>query len=385
MPNSPPYSALCLACGSKLARVRRNAADAAEGAPQAALRRYRCTSANCGWEGLLPRRGRRSRRMVRRRLWRDLRTLAVPVLALAGIGAAMAAVAWQAGLFTPRGVPAYARGQQYDGVPLPARHPLARHHARAEVQALSAPVSVAAPPTLALRHSCVWGKPGGNPYRGSVEQALRSAALPEEVIQSVVAQVRAGQAVDRLEIRNDGVRALGSGRVYNAQNIAMTYGETLCLGTRVNFVEGHMEPAALYEAATANGRVVAVMVPEVCGNVSVLGQSDTAAQKLTFSGAAGEQASAVRWMPAVLDSDRAGASAPLHASGAQDVPEPGTLACVLTALGVMGLLRHARQLHKRRSGGARPPVSDRAEGSPVRRWPDASDGRAWTSSANSSR
>ena len=204
MPSSSPYSSLCLACGSKLARVRRHDADTAEGVPQAAaLRRYRCTSAGCSWEGLLPRRVRRPRRLARRQLWRRLRALAVPVLALTGIVGAMAAVAWQAGLFTPRGVPAYARGQQYDGVPLPARHPLARHHARVEVQALSAPVSVAAPPTLALRHSCVWGKPGGNPYRGSVEQALRSAALPEEVIQSVLAQVGAGQAVDRLEIRND--------------------------------------------------------------------------------------------------------------------------------------------------------------------------------------
>ena len=343
MPKSSHYSALCLACGSKLARVCRHAADAAEGAPQAALRRYRCTRAGCSWEGLLPRRVRRSRRMARRRLWRQLRNLAVPALALAGIGAAMAAVAWQAGLFSPRGVPAYARGQQYDGAPLPVQHPLARHHARAEVQAQSAPVSVAALPPLALRHSCVWGKPGGNPYRGSVEQALRSAALPEEVIQSVLAQVGAGQAVDRLEIRNDGVHALGSGRVYNAQNIAMTYGDTLCLSTRVNFVEGHMERAALYEAAAANGRVVAVMVPEVCGNVSVLGQSDTANQKLSFSGGAGDQASAMRWMPAVLDSDPAGAAAPLRTSGAQDVPEPGTLACVLTALGLMGLLRRARR------------------------------------------
>ena len=86
---------------------------------------------------------------------------------------------------------------------------------------------------------------------------MRSAALPEEVVRCVAAQVRSGQAVDRLEIGNDGVRAVASGRVFSAQNIAMTYGKTLCLSTRVNFVAGDTESAALYEATTASGRVVA--------------------------------------------------------------------------------------------------------------------------------
>jgi hypothetical protein len=277
----------------------------------------------------------------------------VPTLALAGLGVAVAAVAWQAGLFTPRGARHFAPGEQHDGEPLPAAHALARHHAHAALEVAAAPVAspvsapsaaAAAPPagTLALRYSCVWGQPGANPYRGSVEQALRSAALPEEVVQSIAAQVRSGQAVDRLEIRSDGVRALGSGRVFNAQNIAMTYGRTLCLSTRVNFLPGHMEPAALYEATTASGRVVAVMVPEVCGNVSVLGQSDTArGYGAQWARGVGDDPRALRWMPAVLD----GPGTPAAAMGAhhgQEVPEPGTLACVLAALGAMGLVRWLR-------------------------------------------
>jgi hypothetical protein len=313
------------------------------------LRRYRCTAPACGWEGLVPRAARRPRSPIgvraARRLLRRWRSALIPALALLGLSAAVAAVAWQAGAFTPKPPQRYAPGEQHDGEPLPAAHALSRRHARAALQVAAEPTAAAKPSnTLALRHGCVWGQPGRNPYRGTVEQALRSAALPEEVVQSVAAQVRDGQPVDRLEIRNDGVHAVASGRVFNAQNIAMTYGKTLCLNTRVNFVAGHRESAALYEAVTASGRVVAVMVPEVCGNVSVLGQSDTAMRPgvLSARGAADDPA-AMRWMPAVLEGPGMTGSG-FVGRNAQDVPEPGTLACVLTALGLMGLLRGWRSL-----------------------------------------
>jgi hypothetical protein len=277
----------------------------------------------------------------------------VPALALLGLSAAVAAVAWQAGAFNPKPDRRYAPGEQHDGEPLPAAHALSRHHAHAALAAVAdaafAPASAAAgamaapPATLALRYSCVWGQPGRDPYRGTVEQALRSAALPESIVQSIAAQVRSGQPVDRLEIRNDGVHAVASGRVFNAQNIAMTYGKTLCLSTRVNFVAGHTESAALYEATTASGRTVAVMVPEVCGNVSVLGQSDTALRNgvLSARGAA-DDPNAMRWMPAVLEGPGTAGTGAAGRS-VQDVPEPGTLACVLAALGWLGLLRGLRR------------------------------------------
>ncbi len=339
----------CPNCHAPLARVRRRAEEK-QGVGAVGLRRYRCAAPGCAWEGLVPLAARRSHRSAvarrRRHVLRSLRSALIPTLALLGLGAAVAAVAWQAGLFAPgRGGRLYSPGEQHDGEPLPAAHALSRHHAHAALAAAADAASAAPPPnTLALRYSCVWGHPGGNPYRGTVEQALRSAALPEEVVQSIAAQVRSGQAVDRLEIRSDGVRAVASGRVFNAQNIAMTYGKTLCLSTRVNFVAGHMEPAALYEAITASGRVVAVMVPEVCGNVSVLGQSDTAVRNnvLSARGAgAVDDPNAMRWMPAVLEG--AGSAATAYGSHhVQDVPEPGTLACVLAALGVMGVLRWSR-------------------------------------------
>jgi hypothetical protein len=84
-------------------------------------------------------------------------------------------------------------------------------------------------------------------------------------------------------------------------------------------------------------------VPEVCGNVSVLGQSDTAVRNgvLSARGAA-DDPGAVRWMPAVLEGPGTSATGS-GGRNAQDVPEPGTLACVLAALGLMGLVRGLRQ------------------------------------------
>jgi PEP-CTERM motif len=267
----------------------------------------------------------------------------LPAVALFGFGGTLAAVAWQAGLFSAGAGTAYARGDHHEGEPLPGAHALARQHQRIEHKAAlprpaasDAPVPVTSPKLLSLRYGCVWGQPGRNPYRGDVEQALRSAALPEEVVRSVAAQVRDRQPVDTLEISNSGVRALGSGRVFDARNIALTYGTTLCLGSRVNFVEGHVEKAALYEAATADGRVMAVMVPEVCGNVSVLGQSDERVRYERLNGARADAADGARWMPAVLHGPQADGAA---AGSLHDVPEPGTLSCVLAALGALGVVR----------------------------------------------
>ena len=125
-------------------------------------------------------------------------------------------------------------------------------------------------------------------------------ALPAEVAREIARQVQADTPVDQLEISTAAIRATVSGRQFNPANVAMTYGTTLCLGTRVNFTAGHTEAAALYEAADHAGRIYAVMVPKVCGNVSVLGQL----KRKTMTGlstGAGPDDPELRCMPPVLD------------------------------------------------------------------------------------
>ena len=72
--------------------------------------------------------------------------------------------------------------------------------------------TVADGPPLRVRRHCAWGLPGRHPYRGSPEQALRTATLSPTVVRQIAADIRAGRRVDRVQIDNDGIRAKRSGR-----------------------------------------------------------------------------------------------------------------------------------------------------------------------------
>ena len=339
----------CTACGSALRRVRRLSGDGV----QRAVRRYACTSDACTWQGLLPRMPARRRAPVARRLRRALRAVAVPLAVAAGLSAGLAVAAWH-GLpqrAEPQDTPTLALGDHHDGAPLPPTHPLLLHVQQAAAvpaaasrtgaglsSLSSAGGAPSSSPLLSLRRGCVWGKPGRNPYRGTVEQALNMAALPAEVVREIARQVQAGTPVDQLEISTAAIRATASGRQFNPANVAMTYGTTLCLGTRVNFPAGHTEEAALYEAADHAGRVYAVMVPKVCGNVSVLGQLKR--KTLTgLSAGAGPDDPELRYMPPMLDGGPQVRSV-VAGPDSHTVPVPGTLVLVLGGLAL--LWRHQR-------------------------------------------
>lgn len=297
----------------------------------------------------------------------------LPRLARAGLGALLLAAlaAGAAGLgwvawASATGADPYRLGRpgvHFEGEALPAGHALLRPAAaaaapapRLHAAAASAPspapglmrvAATAGPlpaePPLRYRQHCVWGRPGSNPYRGTVVQALQSARLPDEVVRQVAAQVAAKHRSDRLEIRRDGIRALGSGRVFDPRRVALTYGETLCVGSRVNFTAGHMEPADLYEAADAQGRVYAVMVPEVCGNVSVLSQQGERRRPHLLATADNAAPGPLRRLPAALeDGGGDGVFAFADARQRNEVPEPGTLGGVVIGLVALAAFRRRR-------------------------------------------
>ncbi len=327
------------------------------------MRRYACTAEGCGWQGLLPRHARSAARGRHRVLKLRRHSWLVPLVLLVMVGVGVAAVMVKA-LQPDSAAPFAPAGESHFGRPLPAAHPLQVKFVEQLAAAPAGPVAPVAPaakpaqgsplalvaaratdpqaamaggPALTLRRQCAWGRPGGNPYQGTVEQALQAAGLPAEVVKAIALQVKNGQVVDRLDIRNDSIRAHGSGRLFDAQNIAMTYGKTLCVGTRVNFVHDHVEKASLYEAADAQGQMVAVMVPDVCGNVSVIGQLTNGRKKQMASGTPDD----IRWLPAQLDWD------PKHANrelgGGHTVAEPQTLLIVACALALLAWQRRRRQ------------------------------------------
>jgi hypothetical protein len=282
------------------------------------------------------RRARRSRTARRLRRW--LRR--APWL-LAGVaGLAVATLVWrQAALEAERQArpPWVPPGVSHDGIPLSRQHPLMAslppddevpgEQVAAPRAAVSAPASAAsvprlpaaqgaaahpAPaPRLAMRHGCAWGEPGRNPYRGTVEQALQAARLPPEVVRQVAHRVARRDVDDRVTITSTTIRRHASDDEYDAQRVALTFGSTMCVDSRVNFKPGHKEEGDLYQVADTQGRVHTVMVPDVCGNVSVLG-------------ARGERRRAQA------------------AGGTREVGAPGTLAAVLAGLGAAWLARRRR-------------------------------------------
>ena len=333
---------------------------------EADLRRFRCRAAACGWTGLLPRcrppvpvvaavQAPGWSRRLRQGLW--LLAGGAAACAVPAAVVLLMAVGHQAEQAALRDVPP---GVSHDGRPLPAAlaGPLAR----------TAGEPAPDGPPLAVREGCAWGQPGRMPYRGTTAQALRAARLPPEVVQEVTRRHQARAITDRLEIRTGAIRAVSDGREFNPWSFAMTYGHTLCVGARVNFAPGHVELADLYEVRDAGGRVHAVMVPDVCGNVSVLGARGERVDKRALKAAQAALGGPVPWVGLAADlapqwpwlagvryalgldeggrrgrgSDRPGTAVALGARDVRTVPEPGTLGVVVMALLALALQRHLR-------------------------------------------
>ncbi len=380
MPLTSTPSNPCPHCGQRLRRTRRLNADIARN-DALGLRRYRCVEAACGWQGLLAQGHRRQRcaavavpastaapvAVATPRSWRQLLWLLVGAAAAVTVPIVLVLMMGLGHWFERQSLHGLPQGDSHDGRPLPARHAL-QAWLPAEDAALADQAS--GEPALALREGCAWGQPGRNPYKGSTEQALRLARLPPEVVRQVAQMRRARDVTDRLEIRTGAIRAVHSQREYNPRSFAMTFGRTLCIDARVNFAPGHVERADLYEARDASGRLHAVMVPDVCGNVSVLGARGQRVAKPQLTAALVAQGGPAPWLADVsggqgahtrigwladlrhllgmAPDDEGWARAPRQAvalgqAGLQEVPEPGSLACVLAALAALAAVARARR------------------------------------------
>ena len=319
----------CPDCSKPTRRVAGQPKDQAASVPRT-LRRCRCVDAACGWEGLLARPATSSAVLPPglpaaatstqtatplpmplplppsafarrgRRLLVGLATAAAVVGPLAVIGVSGLEL-----IARPATGLAATPGESHDGLPLRDRQaPIGG--ALLQVRA-GLPVDLAngAPTALTLRQGCAWGQPGRLPYRGSTAQALAAAGLPAEVVQQIAAQRQAGGKAGRLEISRHAIRQVdGPGR-FNPRSMAMTFGLTLCLHSRVNFTPGHVEPADLYQARDASGRLFSVMVPDVCGNVTVLSAAAPGGVVASVAGALAQRSEALAAVAEALGSHTA--------------------------------------------------------------------------------
>jgi len=357
----------CPQCGAKVWRVHRHLSDRLASLFHN-VHRYRCRDVNCGWEGTVPRpstlpagaRGLAVLRSVPPR-WMVLGLVAA-LIGVAGIklqrNASVAVAPPQACdiAAAPRYVPA---GESYDGVEL--RHETVN-------RALDAV-------GLSIRSGCAWGVPGRSPYKGSVKEALVAARLPQEVVHKIDAMVEHGAVSDRVEIRRNSIRTRSGKRHFDTKIVAMGFGRTMCFGTHVNFEPGHVEVADLYDATDAAGTTFSVMVPYVCGNVSVLAERAERpdAEVASTGGSASPPAGATTAVPPVAGSTNPKAQTvasglPGGGSGSggvwvspetqsttpgtggkdsgescqptptvRTVPEPGTIAILIAALAAMAV------------------------------------------------
>ena len=104
--------------------------------------------------------------------------------------------------------------------------------------------------------------------------ARAAARLPDSAIRKFEALIEKKMVSDRVEITREGIATVSGRRKFDALSFDMAYGNIMCFNTRVNFRQGHVEHADLYEATDADGRRYTVMVPYVCGNVAVLGDRE---------------------------------------------------------------------------------------------------------------
>jgi hypothetical protein len=146
-------------------------------------------------------------------------------------------------------------------------------------------------------------------------------------------RVSTRQRSDRLEIRTGSIRGVEHGREFDPQRFVMSFGQTVCLNTRVNFAPGHVEGADLYEVADRHGRTYSVMVPDVCGNVSVLGARGEKNRLRALPVGAGPSVTSGpdrEWSLLATGEDPGAARA---------IPTPGTLGLLLAGLGAAWALR----------------------------------------------
>ena len=282
--------------------------------------RYRCQTAGCGWQGLVDGLALSvPATPARPAVSQIVRKLAAALLA----GVALAASAVLLGTHADAGWPdrpeqPLAVGESDDGQAVRVLTP-------------SAPPSPGAALPLALRRGCAWGKPGRNPYQGTVAQALTAARLPADLVGPLADKIRRRETTDRVLISSAAIRTVGSQREFSPKGFSMAFGHMMCQQSRVNFAPGHVEQADFYEVADGAGQKVAVMVPDVCGNVAVLSaaaERDPVRRLLARTVALLQRA--------FWEGSTAGEPAPAFAVGGigrpHEVPEPGTLGCVIAAL-----------------------------------------------------
>jgi len=114
-----------------------------------------------------------------------------------------------------------------------------------------------------LQPSCSWDRPGVNPYRGNVRDALeRYTDIPDADRIALKHRIQDGQADEQVQITRDAIRGEHD---YNPEIRDMHFGAaSVCHQvTRSHWDAARTEPGAVYCVKDH-----CILVPKICGNIS---------------------------------------------------------------------------------------------------------------------
>jgi len=125
-------------------------------------------------------------------------------------------------------------------------------------------------PGLQQRRVCTWSIPGGNRYRGSIDQALNSMGFRSAYYDELRTKMMLGFPDDKAVISRYGVFIRGTGVTHPPILRSMSFDTTTCFGTFVNFGEHVFEEASVYYVRRITSETTTLVVPHVCDNIGEL-------------------------------------------------------------------------------------------------------------------
>jgi hypothetical protein len=225
------------------------------------VRRYRCRTKECGWQGLL------DRPRTASSLWASL-LRSPPFWFVAGMLSTLLVVLlvqvyWVIEAAQP--VPVDALERQLEPLPVEpgvsmAGKPLDRDDARRNADG----------PLTESQRGCVWGGPGQHPYLGTLADALAAARLPGDIVGKLATMHGSGLVSDRLELSSAGIRSASHRRHFGYTAKAMALDRSVCFNTRINLAVGAVGAADLYELVDGDDQRYTIMVARPGANVAVL-------------------------------------------------------------------------------------------------------------------
>jgi len=152
----------------------------------------------------------------------------------------------------------------------------------------------------AIQPSCSWDRPGVNPYRGNVRDALeRYTDIPDADRIALKHRIQDGQADEQVQITRDAIRGKYE---YNPAIHDMHFGAaSICHDvTRSKWDAARVEPGAVYCVKDH-----CILVPKICGNISRISRlSPHAAAPTQDRQAAQLNAPLLDTDPGMADADR---------------------------------------------------------------------------------